>query len=108
MSTDVQEPRVEFDDWELLRIVDYAVDDSKVYRVRSTDPVRWIEIRGDRLKLVVDTVLSLFAFMRGCANQSPPKGDSVLDIVKNFPVLEYPCPSDMEPMFDGSEEFTKF
>jgi hypothetical protein len=114
MSTETEisepdlQPRVEFDDWELLDIVNYAVDDSKVYRVRSTDPVRWIEIKGDRLKLIVDTTLSLFAFMRGCASQQPPKGDGVLSIVRLLPMLEYPSPDGVEPMWDGSEEFILF
>jgi hypothetical protein len=103
-----QKPRVEFRDHELLEIAKYAVDPAKVYRVRCFDPMKWIEIRGDRLMLVADAIVSMFTFMRGCASQSPPKGDGVLDIVRHFPVLEYPCPGDMEPMFDGSEEFIKF
>jgi hypothetical protein len=103
-----QKPRVEFRDHELLDIVEYAADDSKTYRVRLTDTARWIEVKGDRLKMIVDAVLGLFGFMRGCASQAPPKGDSVLDIVKYFPVLEYPSPDGVEPMWDGSEEFIQF
>jgi hypothetical protein len=107
-ATEPDQPRVEFDDFELLDIVNYAVDDSKTYRVRLLDPVRWIEVKGDRLKIMVDAVLSLFGFMRGCASQQPPKGDGVLGIVNRFPILEYPCPDGLEAMWDGSEEFIEF
>jgi hypothetical protein len=107
-TTEPDQPRVEFDDHELQRIASYAIEDTKTYRVRLSDPAQWIEVKGDRLKLMVDAVLSLFGFMRGCASQEPPKRNGVLGIVKYFAILEYPCPEGLEPMWDGSEEFIGF